>query len=127
MRPKLLTVTSHTVDDESHAMYVVTGRMESAVTSCLSTTVKHREREQQKRAHSALLAVLCRRRHSSGGGRKPLLGLTVAVGLPCCSTICYPCGSGVACDFCDGSCNSDGPTYCDRVHPEWDDNCNREC
>jgi hypothetical protein len=51
----------------------------------------------------------------------------VAVDLPCCSTICYPCGSGVACDFCDGSCNSDGPTYCDRVHPEWDDNCNREC
>jgi hypothetical protein len=36
-------------------MYVVTGRMESAVTSCLSNTVKHREREQQKRAHSALL------------------------------------------------------------------------
>ena len=46
---------------------------------------------------------------------------------PCCSTICYPCGSGTACDFCDGSCNSAGPAYCDQAHPEWSNNCDRSC
>jgi hypothetical protein len=46
---------------------------------------------------------------------------------PCCSSLCYPCGSGTACDFCDGSCNSAGASYCDGAHPSWDENCNRAC
>ena len=45
----------------------------------------------------------------------------------CCSTLCYVCGSGTACDGCDGSCNSAGMDYCDGVHPEWDENCDRSC
>jgi hypothetical protein len=45
----------------------------------------------------------------------------------CCSTRCYPCGSGTACDFCDGSCNSAGPDHCDQTHPEWADGCDRTC
>jgi hypothetical protein len=56
-----------------------------------------------------------------------VLGRTIDAPAPCCSTICYPCGSGTACDFCDGSCNSAGPAYCDGAHPEWDDNCDRSC
>jgi hypothetical protein len=46
---------------------------------------------------------------------------------PCCSTLCYPCGSGTACDFCDGSCNSAGASFCEGAHPDWDDNCDASC
>jgi len=46
---------------------------------------------------------------------------------PCCSLRCRPCGSGTACDGCDGSCNSAGPSYCDAKHPSWADGCNRSC
>ena len=46
---------------------------------------------------------------------------------PCCSTLCYPCGSGTACDFCDGSCNSAGASFCDGAHPGWDENCDASC
>ena len=45
----------------------------------------------------------------------------------CCSTLCYVCGSGTACDGCDGSCNSAGMDYCDAAHPQWDDDCDRSC
>ena len=65
----------------------------------------------------------------NAGGPLPE-GVRIASGDPphtCCSTRCYPCGSGTACDFCDGSCNSPGPAHCDQTHPEWANGCDRSC
>jgi hypothetical protein len=56
-----------------------------------------------------------------------VLARTAEQPTPCCSTRCRPCGSGTACDGCDGSCNSSGPDYCDQTHPEWADDCDRAC